>query len=322
MDVLNGVADDNGELYFICCIDDENEIDNEDGWFKANPSLYPEMDTYSSMMRQMRIEYKNYKRNPTEHTSFPAKRMNCPPMVIEGEVAKWNLILDTNQDIDEDLLFGMPCVGGIDYMRTTDFLSAGLLYRVQGKDYWIQRTWVCRHSNDLSLIKAPLDAWALRGDVEFVDAEEIPPELPAVWLKNEAAKRNSRILRIGIDDYRYQLLSNALLDVMNFSAEKGWDNVTKIRPRDEMRYIPLITSGFTNRKFCWGDVAVMRWAAQNSKIVTSPQGNMTYGKIEPKSRKTDPFKAFVAAEVVSGELDQYEFRREMPEVEVFEVYAV
>ena len=322
MEVLEGNADDNGELYFICCIDDESEIDNEDAWFKANPSLYEEMDTYYSMMRQMRIEYKNYKRNPTEHTSFPAKRMNCPPMVIEGQVAKWDQILETNQEIDEEAIFGMPCVGGIDYMKTTDFLSAGLLYRVKGKDYWIQRTWICKQSSDIPLIKAPLEAWALRGDVEFVDAAEIPPELPAIWLKNEAAKRNSHIMMIGIDDYRYQLLSNALLDIMNFSAEKGWDNVVKIRPRDEMRYIPLITSGFTNERFCWGDTAVMRWAAQNSKIVTSPQGNMTYGKIEPKSRKTDPFKAFVAAEIVSGVLDQYAYQQEMPDVGVFDVYAV
>ena len=49
----------------------------------------------------------------------------------------------------------------------------------------------------------------------------------------------------------------------------------------------------------------MRWACQNSKTVTSPSGNMTYGKIEPKSRKTDPFKAFVAAECVSECLNPY-----------------
>jgi hypothetical protein len=32
---------------------------------------------------------------------------------------------------------------------------------------------------------------------------------------------------------------------------------------------------------------------------------MTYDKIEPKSRKTDTFKAFVAAECVSDILDAY-----------------
>ena len=189
-------------------------------------------------------------------------------------------------------------------MKTTDFLSAGLLYKVEDKIYWIQKTWICKYSADLHRIKAPLEEWAIKGDIEYVDAKEIPPELPAVWLQNEAAKRNSRIVRIGIDNFRYSLLSKALLDI-NFSAEKGWENVICIRPRDEMRNIPLITSGFIQQRFCFGDTPVMRWAIQNSKTVVSAQGNITYGKIEPKSRKTDPFKAFVAAFCVSDVLDGY-----------------
>ena len=302
--VLNGDESDDGQLFFICCIDSIEEVDSEEAWFKANPSLYTDMETYYSMMRQMRIEYKAYKKNPAENISFVAKRMNITPLELENEVTAWDNVKATNQPIDEAAIFGMPCVGGIDYMKTTDFLTAGLLYRVKDKDYWIQKTWVCKHSHDLGKIKAPLEAWAVKGDIEYVDAKEIPPELPAVWLQNEAAKRNSDILKIGIDDFRYALLKQALLDI-NFSEDEGWENVIKIRPRDEMKRIPLITSGFINHKFCFGDVPVMRWAIQNSKTVTSAQGNITYGKIEPKSRKTDPFKAFVAAEIVSDCLDEY-----------------
>ncbi len=313
--VLDGDETDDGQLFYICCLDDMDEIDNEDAWFKANPSLYEDMATYYSMIRQMRIEYKAYKRNPAENISFPAKRMNCPPRELENEVTAWENVKATNQEIDEEVIYGMPCVGGIDYMRTTDFLSAGLLYRVGEKDYWIQKTWVCRYSKDLNKIKAPLEAWAVKGDIEFVDAKEIPPELPAAWLANEAARRNSQILRIGIDDYRYQLLSKALMEI-NFSADKGWENVFRIRPRDEMKNIPLITSGFIQNRFCFGDTPVMRWAIQNSTTVVSPQGNITYGKIEPKSRKTDPFKAFVAAFCVSDILDEYANGQEMQILDV------
>lgn len=302
--VLDGDESDDGQLFYICCIDNMEELDSEDAWFKANPSLYPDMSTYYSMMRQMRIEYKAYKRNPAENISFPAKRMNCPPPELENEVTSWDNVKATNQEIDEQAIYGMPCCAGIDYMKTTDFLSAGLLWRVGDKDYWIQKTWVCKSCRDLPRIKAPLTEWAIKGDIEFVDAAEIPPELPAVWLENEAAKRNSQILLIGIDDYRYQLMSKALLDI-NFSAEDGWNNVIKIRPRDEMKRIPLITSGFIQKKFAVGDTPVFRWAVQNSMTVVSPAGNITYGKIEPKSRKTDPFKAFVAAECVSDVLDSY-----------------
>lgn len=314
-DILEGEETDDGQLPYICCIDDMDEIDNEESWFKANPSLYEDMATYWSMIRQMRIEYKAYKRNPAENISFPAKRMNLPPAELENEVTSWDNVKATNQPIDEELIKGRDCVGGIDYMKTTDFLSAGLLYKVDEKYYWIQKTWVCRNSRDLVKVKAPLEAWAAKGDIEYVDAKEIPPELPAAWLANEAAKRGSRIIRIGIDSYRYSLMSKALLDI-NFSADKGWENVILVRPRDEMYNIPLITSGFNNYSFCFGDTPVLRWAINNSTTVTSPQGNITYGKIEPKGRKTDPFKAFVAAFCVSDILDKYQNDYAMPVLDV------
>lgn len=299
--ILNGEVPDNGTLPFICRLGNENEVHNPDNWHKPNPSLRYMPD----LQQELELEYNDFVLNPSANISFMAKRMNLPPKEFENEVTSWENILATNQDVNEKIIYGMPCVGGIDYMKTTDFLGAGLLYRVKGKDYWITHTWVCSKSADLNRINAPLREWEARGLLTFVDAAEIPPELPAVWLQNEAKKRNSQILKIGIDDYRYQLLAKALRQI-NFSADKDYDNVMRIRPSNEMLRIPLITSGFVNHNFVWGDNPVMRWAANNSKTITLPSGNITYGKIEPKSRKTDPFKAFVAAECVSDILDGYE----------------
>ena len=160
------------------------------------------------------------------------------------------------------------------------------------------------NSPDLKRIKAPLEQWASQGLLTFVDSSEILPELPVVWLANEAAKRDSQILKIGIDNFRYSLLSKALRSIY-FSADKDFGNVVKLRPSDEMLNIPVITSGFVSHNFVWGDNPLMRLACQNSKTITSPAGNITYGKIEPKSRKTDSFKAFVAAECVSECLNAY-----------------
>ena len=46
----------------------------------------------------------------------------------------------------------------------------------------------------------------------------------------------------------------------------------------------------------------MRWYTNNSKVIQSPAGNITYGKKEAKSRKTDGFKGLVAAEIISDRL--------------------
>lgn len=47
----------------------------------------------------------------------------------------------------------------------------------------------------------------------------------------------------------------------------------------------------------------MRWYTNNTCMITSQAGNITYGKIEPKSRKTDGFKAFIAAMCGSVDLE-------------------
>lgn len=310
--ILNGEQPDNGTLPFMCRLDSDEEINNKDNWEKANPSL-----PYLPDLRQeLELEYFDYRLNPAANISFASKRMNRPPKTRINEVAKWELIEATNIPIDEIAIRGRPCVAGIDYMKTTDFLGAGLLWRVNGIDYWFSHTWICSESADLGRIKAPLREWESRGLVTFVDAAEIPPELPCVWLENEARKRGCQILMVAIDDYRYQLLSGALMRI-NFSADKGYENVFRVRPRDEMLRIPTITSGFVNKRFAWGDSPMMRWCCNNSMTVTSKSGNLTYGKIEPKSRKTDTFKAFVAAECASDVLTVSAASKPLPSAGVY-----
>lgn len=298
--VLSGEIKDNGKLYFICRISSDEQVHDKKNWHMANPSLRYLPD----LMAEMELEYSDYLLNPAANTSFIAKRMNCPPAITENAVTSWENIKATNQEINEKSIYGKPCVAGIDYMETTDFLGAGLLYRVDGKDYWISHTWICSDSKDLFRItKPPLRLWEAQGMITFVDAPSIPPELPCSWLMNEANKRNSQILEVAIDDFRFKLLRNALLDI-NFSDSKDYKNVRKIRPSEEMRIIPSITLGFVNKRFAWGDNPVMRWMCNNAKTVVSSTGNMTYGKIEPKSRKTDTFKAFVFAECSAERLDE------------------
>lgn len=169
-------------------------------------------------------------------------------------------------------------------------------------DVWISHTWVCRKSRDLQRIKAPLEEWAAMGLLTFVDAPEIPAALPVWWLRQKEAELGAHILRVGMDQYRWQMVRRAL-EENGFIWDKRDGNIQLLRPSNEMQTAPTITSKFVTQAFAWGDNPLMRWAAWNSKMEISKAGNVTYGKIEPKSRKTDPFKALVAAECVAEVLD-------------------
>lgn len=292
--ILNRAIKDNGLLPFICKLDDKKEVDNPKMWDKANPSLHK----FPDLMGQMEREYIDYKEDPINNASFMTKRMNVPQGNKDVEVTSWENILATNQEIPD--LEGCTCIAGIDYMKTTDFLCAGLLFKYSGKFIWISHSWVCESSNDLGRIKAPLREWEEAEYLTFVSGPEIPPDVPAMWLAKMAQKYN--ITTIWIDNYRYTLLAKALKDVGFDTDKKGANNIRLSRPSNEMLIAPVITSAFVNHNIVWGDNPLMRWYANNSCMIPSPAGNITYGKIEPKSRKTDGFKAFVAAMCGSNDL--------------------
>jgi phage terminase large subunit-like protein len=78
--------------------------------------------------------------------------------------------------------------------------------------------------------------------------------------------------------------------------------VNLVRPSDIMQVVQKISSMFIGNKIIWGDDPMMRWFTNNAKLEPAPNNNFKYGKIEPKSRKTDGFMAFVNAVILEDEL--------------------
>lgn len=292
--ILYGGINDNGMLPFVCRLDDPKEVDDPAMWPKANPSYI-----YLPVLQQeMTMEYADYKINPAANPDFVTKRMNLPRTFEDTDVTDWNNILAANKPLPE--LEGCDCVAGIDYAKTTDFVAAGLLFKYKGLYCWITHTWVCRKSPDLPRIKAPLEQWEQLGLLEFVDGPEIPPSMPANWLADQAQHYNITLL--GLDNFRYTLLTKALREA-GFDTDKGGANNIMLTKRvTEMRYVPVITSLFNNQVVTWGEHPLMNWYTNNACII-SESGNQYYGKKEEKSRKTDGFKAFVAAVCASENLE-------------------
>lgn len=284
LDILNSRTEDNGFLPFMCRLDDIKEVDNPLMWHKANPSLryLPNLET------QMKMEYQDYLMDRVSNSQFVTKRMNLPQGFADTQVATWDDIKATNQTMYN--FDSLPCIVGIDYASTTDFVACGFLFYKDNKFQWVTHSWVCAQSKDLSRIKAPLKEWEKDGLLTFVNEVEINPELVVSWIKSTQLQHKLKIKKVCIDKFRYTLMSKALSDA-------GFNSKTMIklvRPNDEMMIIPVITSNFVNQNIIFGDNPLMRWYANNSKIERVGINNI-YSKIEPKSRKTDGFKAFVGA---------------------------
>lgn len=299
--ILNGESEDNGFLPFICKLDNEDEVHDPDNWAKANPSL----PYRPSLMEQMKKEYADYKINPYVNNAFMTKRMNIPKGSKDIEITSWENILKTNREIPD--LDGASCTIGIDYTKVNDMMTVGLLFLKGGIYYWISHSWFCTNSRDKDRIKAPLDVWADKGLLSIVDDIEINPDVVCEWIQEQLCKYN--FVKLGVDNFRLALLSKSLKNVNIEVADK--EQVKIVRPSDIMKIVPVIDSLFNNHQIVWGDNPLMRWFTNNTKLVDKNLGNYVYDKIEPKSRKTDGFMAFVHAMIAAQEVLEDEDNSEL-----------
>ena len=311
LEILKGDVPDNGMLPFICRLDSKEEVNEPTCWEKANPSLR----NLPNLQEEVSKEYLDWKANPNQFTAFMTKRMNLPEGNKDVQVTEWENILATNKEIPD--LTGRSCTVGIDYAKVTDMVSVNLHFRIEDTRYDISHSWLCLKSADISRLKIPYKEWAKDGLLTLVDDVEIHPDLIADYIAEQATKYS--ITRLALDNFRYALLTKSLKQI-GFDAKEN-KNVYLVRPSDIMKVVPVIDSCFANQYFIWGENPLIRWATNNTKLIKSGvkagtyTGNFVYGKIEPKSRKTDPFQALIHSMVIEGELESGEVG--VPDMPVF-----
>jgi len=285
--ILKGEIGDNGLLPFVCRLDNKTEVDNPEMWVKANPSL-PYLPDLQTVIEK---EYVDWKENPIANADFMTKRMNLPQSDAEVVVTDWENIAATNRPMPD--LTGWACTCGIDYASVDDFASVNLHFRKGDMRYWINHSWLCLQSKVLHRLTIPYREWAAQGLITLVDDVEIHPDLLCEWILRQGQKY--QIKQVALDNFRYALFTNSL---KNIGFDANDKNVKLVRPSDIMKVQPVINSMFINHNLIAGDNPVLRWAINNTKLLRNASGSFYYGKIEEKSRKTDPFLAGVASMVI------------------------
>lgn len=297
--VLNGDADELGLCPLIYKVDSEEDVQDPNMWHKANPSLryFPELET------QMNSEFIEMKFDKQTELDFYTKRMNLPRSREEMPVTEWDNIKATNRELPD--LTGWSCTVGIDYAMINDFASVNFHFKKGEERYDISHSWLCLKSPELYRIKAPWEKWAEDGLITLVDDVAIHPDLLAEYIAEMAMKYS--VKKICMDNNRYALVADALRKI-GFDATDA-KNVKCVRPNDIYKVQTVVNNCFIRQLFNWGNNPVLRWATNNTKLLAQGKkegtetGNYYYGKIEAKSRKTDPFMALVHSMCIEDELD-------------------
>ena len=300
--ILRRGEPDNGLLPFICKLNRKEDVHDESNWPAANPSL----PYLPNLLEEIRKEYREWNKDPHRLPAFMTKRMNWPETAEEMPVTDWENIKATAAILPD--LNRWPCVVGMDYTKLTDWASVDIHFRDGDIRYDLSHSWICSKSKDIPRMKCPWKEWEKQGRLTIVDDVEIHPSILVDYVQQ--AKKQFSIRGLAIDDFRFALLSKYLLDA-GFDMKEN-KNLKMVRPSDIMRVAPVIDSCFANQYFRWGDAPELRWATNNTKLVRHGRktgqsddldlGNYVYGKIEAKSRKTDPFMALVAAMTIEDML--------------------
>ena len=292
-----------GYFPFICKIDSKEEIDIEDAWHKANPS----MEYMPILAHQIKADYLEMLVLPSKRAEFVTKRMNLPDRNDENTVASWDNILrccysdirlKTPRPIPDTK--GRMAIISLDYADVRDFASAGVLTEKNGEVIWKQHTWICAQSPFLNSIKFPIVqniGQEEYKDYEIVNGPIIPPESIVKWCIDRMSEYS--IMAITMDTYRYSIfrLLFESYGIVEYSKQQPYGLLRLIRRLGSVCGIiaPEIEKLFAEGKINYGPSAMMRWFTNNTEVKTDKYGNKQYTKIEPKLRKNDGFMAFVAA---------------------------
>lgn len=293
-DVLDGKDEGMGYLPLLFELDNDKEVHNEEMWNKANPSL----KYLPGLKNRIQREYRNSERDSNVLTELMTKRMNRPRQKNFLPIAEWDLIEATNQPIPIEALEGLSCIGAIDYASIRDFCSVGLLFKYEGKRYWLEHTFVNKKALDIPSreIKFPVMEMVEKGLITIVYDETIRPETVVNWFIEKAQTYN--IVNISADMHRATYLKQAFDDA-GMPLE-----IVRSGPITHSKLSPLIESIFAEKNIVFGDNPTMRWYVNNSYKEFDKKGNVSYNKIEPILRKTDGFFALVHALVLDDEIQE------------------
>ena len=266
-----------GYFPFICTIDDKKEVDDEDAWHKANPS----MEFMPILANQIKHDYLEMQILASKRPEFMTKRMNWPDRNDEETVTSWDNIKrccysDIVRKIPREIpnTKGKMAILAFDYADVRDFASAGILTEENGEYVWRQHTWICEQSPFLSSIKFPIvQNYGMTEfqDYEVVSGPTIPPELIVQWCM--ARMTEYQIMAIAADTYRFSMFRTIFesYGIAEFSKQQPWGLIRLVRKIGSVCGIiaPEIETLFAEGKIIYGPSAIMRWYTNNTEVKTT-----------------------------------------------------
>jgi phage terminase large subunit-like protein len=171
-DILEGRKVDPTFLSIIYGLEDDADIEDENNWYKANPSL-----GHTISIDRVREHYNQVKDDPADLALFKQLRLN---MWLKQEIKwmpmdKWDLC---NFNVDPEELKGRVCYGGLDLSSTSDITAFVLVFPPEDEEdkyqvlpfFWLpEETLPQRVKRD----SVPYDIWNRQGLLNLTEGNVV-----------------------------------------------------------------------------------------------------------------------------------------------------
>ena len=280
--ILDGETDHKGFLPIIMKLDNIQEVGKPELWDKANPRI-----NYNETLKSQIIqEYDEMLEIESLKEAFITKRMNLPFVSKNKTVCDWDDLMACCEIKIPDLS-GHEAIGSVDFADLRDFASAGLRFKKDGKQYFIEHSWIHESSLELTNYNVDLKEAVANGDLTIIKKHQsptIPPEALAEWFLQQVEENSYYIRKIKCDSFRYGALKEVFENM-------GLPEVELIRSGtiSHNKVAPVLDNLLANHEIGLPNSKLFRWYVWNVKREIDKKGNVAYYKIEPIKRKTDGF---------------------------------
>ena len=192
--ILDGSIVDDATIPMLFGIDQQDDLEDENCWIKANPGLAHEQPD----IRSLRRAWSTRKNTPIRRAEFA--RYHCCRTSVEAFGWLDMACYPQNSAIDWKSLRGRPAWAGLDLSRSLDMTA--LVVAVPLDDgtvalrgqYWLPAHEVIQRESDYRL---PIRSWAAAGKVTLVPGREVSYELVAAALFDLG--NEFQLVRVGYD---------------------------------------------------------------------------------------------------------------------------
>lgn len=276
-DILEGRKNDSTFYPVIYGADEADDWTDPKVWKKANPSL-----GITVGLDKVKAACESAQQNPGEENTFRQLRLNqwVKQAIRWMPMDKWDAC---SYKVDEEMLEGRVCYGGLDLSSTTDITAFVLVFPPQDEDdkySVLPYFWLPEETLDLRVKRdhVPYDVWERQGFVQTTEGNVVHYGYIERFIEKLGERFNIR--EIAFDRWgAVQMVQN--LEGMGFTVVpfgQGFKDMSP--PTKELMKLTL------EQRLAHGGHPVLRWMMDNIFIRTDPAGNIKADK-EKATEKID-----------------------------------